>query len=75
MKCSDVIRVLGNYNALVQVGYKRAGKYTKSGIIKMRNVTMEHIDHWDFEKYVGMILPCVDKQGRKYIFINLYDER
>lgn len=75
MRCSDVLRVMGRYDALIQVGYGPADNYKKSGIMKVGNVTMKHIDHWDFQKYVGAIYPRTDKRGRNYLFINLFEER
>lgn len=75
MKCSDVLRVMGRYDALIQAGYGVPSNYKKSGIMKVGNVTMKHVDHWDFRRYVGGLYPRVDKQGREYLFINLFDER
>lgn len=75
MKCSELLKVIGRFDTLIQCGYQYSGKYHKTGIMKLENVTMRHIDRWDFQKNVGTVIPCTDKQGRNFLFINLYEER
>lgn len=71
---SDLLYHIGSYNQLIQVGYKRGDKYVKSGIMKVGNVTVRHLDRWTFRKHIGQVIPCVTNDGRAYLFINLYDD-
>ncbi len=70
--------MLGRYDSLIQVDYYPKG-YTsgvanqKSGIMKLGNVTYTHIDHWTFKKEVRRFVPCKDKKGRSYLYIQLKD--
>lgn len=74
MKIIDLLGVMGSYDKLIQVGYTCDGKYKKSGIIKVGNINCKQIDHWMFNKHVGMISPCVDKMGRKFLFVTLWED-
>ena len=80
MSILDVLKLFARYETRIQVCYyptgypiKKGTKEERSQIMKVKNVTYKHIDHWTFKKRVWKIAPCVDKQGKPYLFIQLED--
>ncbi len=80
MSILDVFKLFSQYGTRIQVCYypkgypmKKGTKEERSQIMKVCNVTYKHIDHWTFRKYVWKIVPCVDKKGEPFLFIQPRD--
>ena len=80
MTILDVLGRMNNFTNRVQVCYyppnyahSPTAKEERSQIMQVGNITYRHIDHWTFKKEVWSIIPCVDKKGEPYLFIQLRD--
>lgn len=80
MSILEVLKLFSRYDTRIQVCYypkgyptKRGTKEERSQIMKVGNVTYKRLDHWMFRKRVWKIHPCVDKQGKPFLFIQLRD--
>lgn len=78
MTILDVLDKIGNFEKRIQVCYfpndygrNQNAKEDRSQIMKVGNVTYRHLDHWLYKKEVWKIIPCVDKKGEPYLYIQL----
>ena len=80
MSILDVFEKIGNFEKRIQVcffpknyGRSPSAREDRSQIMKLGNVTYRHIDHWTYKKEVSRVIPCVDKKGEPYLYIQLQE--
>lgn len=80
MTILDVLAKMNNFRHRVQVRYfpkdyslSPTVREETSQIMQVGNITYRHIDHWTYKKEVMYIIPCVDKKGEPYLYIQLKD--